>query len=117
MSSIGEEGYLRDKAVATPLREQTDTRRDEGSTSVGTPTEQLRPAGLGTLHLQPDRVADLVELCPNKGVVAVSFSVVFDQDFKCFFVAVLRDQPSGGFGDEPVLLSVHTYCIYISKYC
>ena len=49
----------------------------------------------------PHAVQDLRELRINEGVVAVALRMILDEDVEGLLVAVLREEPAGGLGDEP----------------
>jgi hypothetical protein len=90
-----------DKAVARPLREETNTGGDEETVKVSTGFEEFDPGEVGGFLLEVDSLTDLLELGENEGVIAVPLSMVLGKDFEGLLAAVLRDEPAGRLGDKP----------------
>lgn len=93
-------GVVAEQGISTVLG--NDTQRNQKCQAVTVtlgPHEIQIAAVLLVPHLQADSLLNLTVFKLNSGVVLISIAVVVGKCVQCFFVSLLRDEPTGRFRD------------------
>lgn len=107
---------LRNERVAGPLREQTEKSRDEQSTAHAGGAEHVPPRLFGLLEFDLDGALDLRQFGLDDNRVAVALRVVLGENVEGVVVAVLTDQVSGAFREEPAQVSMGAIAVERASY-
>ena len=90
----------RERVVARPLREDTETQCEHSTFAVGLRGEELAPRHLLVLVLDGDGSLDLRDFAQDERGRGITFRVVLDEDSVGLLVAVVGDEITRGLGDE-----------------
>jgi CO dehydrogenase nickel-insertion accessory protein CooC1 len=96
-----------EESISTVLRNDTEGDEKSKTIPVALCAEEIHVgAGLLEFKFKTEGLSDLAILEAHSRVVLIAIGMVVGENCFCFFVALLRDQPTWGFRDPCVRMLV-----------
>ena len=89
------------ETISRPLREESESQKNDQTAAVALGVEELQPAVAFKLFLESDGVLDLLELEEDDFVFAVTICVDFGENVVCLLHFTLGKEETWRFGHEP----------------